>query len=153
SSPRWRRPAARAPRKRASAIEKDIQQQLRLKGGVRGRGRAAGAGLDSARNVAFSHSAPQPGVLPPRRRARMARIDYDEDDHDDDGSPRLDWRRTLLTWALAAVGLGLGFLVPYMLYLNHQVNERFGQLQWQQPTRVYARPLALAPGTAMDAAT
>ncbi|MGY1459731.1 penicillin-binding protein 1B [Luteimonas sp. A534] len=83
----------------------------------------------------------------------MARIDYDEDDHDDDGSPRRDWRRTLLTWCLAAAGLGLGFLVPYMLYLNHQVNERFGQLQWQQPTRVYARPLALAPGTAMDAAT
>ncbi|MEN1960883.1 penicillin-binding protein 1B [Luteimonas sp. MJ246] len=83
----------------------------------------------------------------------MARIDYDEDDHDDDGSPRRDWRRTLLTWALAAVGLCLGFLVPYMLYLNNQVGERFGQLQWQEPTRVYGRPLALAKGTAMNADT
>ncbi|WP_133000642.1 penicillin-binding protein 1B [Luteimonas arsenica] len=82
----------------------------------------------------------------------MARIEYDEDDHDDAG-PGRDWRRTLLTWVLAAAGLGLGFLIPYMLYLNHQVGERFGQLQWQLPTRVYARPLALAPGTAMDART
>ena len=42
----------------------------------------------------------------------MARIDYDEDEDDlDDGGPRApDWRRRLLTWALAAVGLGLGFL-------------------------------------------
>lgn len=84
----------------------------------------------------------------------MARIDYDEDDHDNDNdSPRLDWRRRLLTWALAAVGLGLGFLIPYTLYLNHQVGKSFGQLQWQIPTRVYARPLALAPGLAMDAGT
>ena len=83
----------------------------------------------------------------------MACIDYDEDDHDDPGSPRRDWRRTLLTWTLAVAGLGLGFLVPYMLYLNHQVGERFGQLQWQVPTRVYARPLELAPGMAMDART
>ena len=79
----------------------------------------------------------------------MARIDYDEDDHDDH-SPRLDWRRRLLTWTLAAAGLGLGFLIPYTLYLNHQVGKSFGQLQWQIPTRVYARPLALAPGLAMD---
>ena len=82
----------------------------------------------------------------------MARIDYDEDDHDDD-RPHRDWRRTLLTWLLAAAGLGLGFLVPYMLYLNHEVGERFGQLQWQEPTRVYGRPLELAKGTAMDAGT
>jgi penicillin-binding protein 1B len=83
----------------------------------------------------------------------MARIDYDEDDHQDDVRPRRDWRRTLLTWTLAVAGLGLGFLIPYMLYLNHEVAERFGQLQWQEPTRVYARPLTLAPGTAMDART
>src|SRR3546814_7518657 len=40
-----------------------------------------------------------------------------------------------------------------MLYLNSQVSERFGQLRWQVPTRVYARPLMLAPGVAMDAQT
>jgi penicillin-binding protein 1B len=87
----------------------------------------------------------------------MPRIDYDEDDDLDDndtsawGSP--DWRRRLLTWGLAAIGLGLGFLIPYTLYLNHQVGQRFGQLRWQLPTRVYARPLQLSAGLAMDAQT
>ncbi|MEJ7746914.1 MAG: penicillin-binding protein 1B, partial [Luteimonas sp.] len=84
----------------------------------------------------------------------MARIDYDEDDqYDDDDIGAPDWRRRLLTWGLAIAGLGLGFLIPYMLYLNHQVGQRFGQLQWQLPTRVYARPLALQPGMAMDVQT
>ncbi|ALN92887.1 penicillin-binding protein 1B [Lysobacter gummosus] len=86
----------------------------------------------------------------------MARIDYDEDEHDDDSDENgsaPSWRRRLVTWALAAVGLGLGFLIPYTLYLNHEVGQRFGQLQWQIPTRVYARPLELAPGLALDPAT
>ncbi|MDO5505533.1 MAG: penicillin-binding protein 1B [Pseudoxanthomonas suwonensis] len=77
-------------------------------------------------------------------------FDQDFDDHEHGG---WDWRRRLLAWGLAVVGLGLGFLIPYMLYLNHQVGQRFSQLQWQLPTRVYARPLELAPGVAMDAAT
>ena len=84
----------------------------------------------------------------------MARIEYDEDDRDDDSATGgSDWRRRLVTWGLAAVGLGLGFLIPYALYLNHQISERFGELRWQVPTRVYARPLRLAPGLAMDAQT
>ncbi|MFT3667432.1 MAG: penicillin-binding protein 1B [Pseudoxanthomonas sp.] len=77
----------------------------------------------------------------------------DEDDIDDgDGAPPV-WRQRLLSWGLAAVGLGLGFMIPYTLYLNHQVTQRFGELQWQIPTRVYARPLQVAPGLAMDAQT
>lgn len=84
----------------------------------------------------------------------MPRIDYDEDDYqDDDDGAAGDWRRRLLTWGLAAIGLGLGFLIPYTFYLNHQVGQRFGQLQWQLPTRVFARPLQLSPGLAMDAQT
>ncbi len=84
----------------------------------------------------------------------MPRIDYDEDQDDLDDRPQApNWRRRLLTWALAAIGLGLGFLIPYTFYLNHQVSERFGQLRWQIPTRVYARPLHLVPGLAMDART
>jgi len=83
----------------------------------------------------------------------VARIDYDEDEDEIDGGDRPDWRRRLLTWTLAAIGLGLGFLIPYTIYLNQQVSERFGQLRWQVPTRVYARPLLLAPGVAMDAQT
>ncbi len=84
----------------------------------------------------------------------MPRYDYDDQDDDtDDFDDAHPWRQRLLTWALAALGLGLGFLIPYMLYLNHQVSQRFGALQWQIPTRVYARPLQLAPGLAMDAQT
>src|SRR6476620_6084323 len=83
---------------------------------------------------------------------RSPRIE-DDDAGADHGLAGPDWRRRLLTWGLAAVGLGLGFLIPYTLYLNHQVAERFGQLRWQVPTRVYARPLVLRPGLAMDAQT
>ncbi len=77
------------------------------------------------------------------------------DDFDDDGgdSGGTGWRARLLTWVLAATALLLGFLIPYMLYLNHQVGERFGKLRWQVPTRVYARPLVLKNGLAMDAQT
>jgi len=83
---------------------------------------------------------------------------YDSDDIDDDFDEPTEgrgplWRRRLITWGMAAVALGLGFLIPYMVYLNSQVTQRFGELRWQVPTRVYARPLALAPGKAMDAAT
>ncbi len=83
----------------------------------------------------------------------MARIEYDEDEQGGKRPPAGDWRRRLVTWTLAVVGLGIGFLVPYTLYLNHQISERFGELRWQVPTRVYARPLRLAPGLAMDAQT
>lgn len=66
---------------------------------------------------------------------------------------RSAWRGRLLTAVLAVIALALGFLIPYVVHLNNQVSERFGQLRWQVPTRVYARPLVLAPGVAMDAAT
>ncbi|CAA9302668.1 MAG: Multimodular transpeptidase-transglycosylase [uncultured Lysobacter sp.] len=84
----------------------------------------------------------------------MARIDYDEDsDHADEPGGMPPWLRRLATWVLAAIGLGLGFLIPYTLYLNHEVGERFGQLRWQLPTRVYARPLELRPGVPLDSTT
>jgi len=80
------------------------------------------------------------------------RYDSDEFDDDTDGSTS-PWRNRLITWGIAAVALGLGFLIPYTLYLNSQVTQRFGELRWQIPTRVYARPLVLSPGVAMNAAT
>ncbi len=79
-----------------------------------------------------------------------------EPDHNDDFDDEVatpSWRRWLWTCALAGAGMAAGFLIPYMLYLNHQVSERFGALQWQIPTRVYARPLQLSPGLAMDVRT
>ena len=78
--------------------------------------------------------------------------DTDELDDDTDGNGPL-WRRRLITWSMAAVALGLGFLIPYTLYLNTQVTQRFGELRWQIPTRVYARPLVLSPGLALDVST
>jgi penicillin-binding protein 1B len=86
---------------------------------------------------------------------KSPRIEYDEDDDGRDGHAATTpgWRRRVLTWGLAAIGLGLGFLIPYTIYLNHQVGERFGQLRWQLPTRVYARPLVLRSGVAMDTQT
>ncbi|MGH8074546.1 MAG: penicillin-binding protein 1B, partial [Lysobacter sp.] len=83
----------------------------------------------------------------------MARIDYEDDDLPSDDGDTPQWRRRLVTWVLAAIGLGLGFLIPYSLYLNHEVGQRFDQLRWQLPTRVYGRPLELAPGLALDATT
>ncbi len=96
--------------------------------------------------------------------ARNQDIDDDSEDRDDDhededesldgtGGDSPGWRSRLKGWVLVAVAIGMGFLIPYTLYLNHQVTLRFGQLRWQVPTRVYARPLQLAQGMAMDART
>jgi penicillin-binding protein 1B len=84
------------------------------------------------------------------------RYDYEdneefEDDDSGDGQPL--WQRRLIVWGLAVLALTLGFLIPYTVYLNGQVTQRFGELRWQIPTRVYARPLGLAPGKALDAKT
>ncbi|MEO5628540.1 MAG: penicillin-binding protein 1B [Thermomonas sp.] len=86
----------------------------------------------------------------------MPRINDEDDDLYEDGDGEasgLAWRSRLLTWGLAGAALLLGFLIPYMLYLNHQVGERFGKLRWQVPTRVYARPLTLSQGLALNAQT
>jgi penicillin-binding protein 1B len=90
--------------------------------------------------------------MPPTRRT-----DPDTDEPRDDpteppaGGAR--WRRLFGLLLIFAVTTGLAFGIPYLLVLNHQVTQRFGQLRWQIPTRVYARPLQLRPGLAMDAAT
>lgn len=73
--------------------------------------------------------------------------DYDDPGASDDPRP---WRRWLLRAVL--LGLGLALLVggPYVWYLDKQVRAEFAQLQWQVPTRVYARPLLLQPGVRLD---
>lgn len=89
--------------------------------------------------------------------ARNQDIDDDSEDQDDElddtGGEGRGWGRRLLGWGLVVVAIGMGFLIPYTLYLNHQVTMRFGQLRWQVPTRVYARPLQVMQGMAMDART
>jgi penicillin-binding protein 1B len=48
-------------------------------------------------------------------------------------------------------GFLVGFLLPYLTYLDSQVRSRFDDLSWDLPSRVYARPLELKPGTPMSA--
>lgn len=65
--------------------------------------------------------------------------------------PRRPWRRWLWFGVLAIFGLGVGFVVPYFWVLDREVRTQFGALQWQEPSRVYARPLLLVPGLRMNA--
>jgi penicillin-binding protein 1B len=44
----------------------------------------------------------------------------------------------------------IGIGGPYLWHLDTQVRTEFAQLQWQVPTRVYARPLLLSPGLRLD---
>lgn len=48
-------------------------------------------------------------------------------------------------------GLLVGFGVPYGIYLDAMVRERFATIEFTEPTRVYARPLRLAQGVPLDA--
>jgi penicillin-binding protein 1B len=66
---------------------------------------------------------------------------------------RFRWRTWLVRGALLAIGLALGIGVPVFWALDKQVRAQFEQLSWQEPTRVYARPLRLEPGQRLDAAT
>jgi penicillin-binding protein 1B len=63
------------------------------------------------------------------------------------------WLRRALPFVLALAGLAAGFLGPYVWVLDRRVQEEFGRLEWQVPTRVYARPLALREGLPLDPAT
>ena len=62
------------------------------------------------------------------------------------------WKRWVLRALLIGSGLLFGLGLPYVWYLDKQVRTEFAQLQWQVPTRVYARPLLLKSGLRLDAA-
>jgi penicillin-binding protein 1B len=61
------------------------------------------------------------------------------------------WLRLALPPLLGLTGLAIGFLGPYLWVLDRRVQAEFGALEWQLPTRVYARPLRLRPGLPMNA--
>src|SRR5688500_16209521 len=63
------------------------------------------------------------------------------------------WRVWLFRAGLLALGLLIGIGLPVALVLDRQVRAEFDALAWQVPTRVYARPLWLAPGERLDSAT
>jgi penicillin-binding protein 1B len=68
----------------------------------------------------------------------------------DDAPPQSPLKRGLWRFGLLVIGLMIGIGLPYIWYLDKQVREQFAQLNWQLPTKVYARPLALAPGVRLD---
>ena len=51
------------------------------------------------------------------------------------------------------MGLLFGFVLPYTMVLNKRVQDRFNDLVFAVPTRIYARPLPLSAGTPMTPAT
>ncbi len=67
------------------------------------------------------------------------------------------WVAAIWPWArwpiLIGVGFALGFVVPYTLVLDHRVQTRVTEIDFTQPTRVFARPQLLAAGVPMDPAT
>lgn len=73
----------------------------------------------------------------------------------EDEQPSLRTRIWRLCLRLGLLGLGLliGIGTPYVWYLDKQVRREFAQLQWQVPTRVYARPLVLQRGVRIDGDT
>jgi penicillin-binding protein 1B len=60
--------------------------------------------------------------------------------------------RLWLPAGLFLLGLWLGFAVPYVWAVDRWLQHEFGRLSWQIPTRIYARPLPLAPGMALTEA-
>lgn len=63
---------------------------------------------------------------------------------------RVVWRMLRIP-ILVGIGAVVGFVVPYGVYLDQAVRARFDDLSWQTPSRVYARPLELAPGMPLNA--
>ena len=64
------------------------------------------------------------------------------------------WLRAwpVVRWPLLiGVGFAIGFLLPYTLVLDARVRARVGEIAFSQPTRVFAKPVRLAPGEAMNA--
>ncbi|HXS72646.1 MAG TPA: penicillin-binding protein 1B [Rhodanobacteraceae bacterium] len=52
---------------------------------------------------------------------------------------------------LIGIGFAIGFLLPYTLVLDARVRARVGEIAFSQPTRVFAMPVTLAAGVAMNA--
>jgi penicillin-binding protein 1B len=73
----------------------------------------------------------------------------DDDDDDGEAGPNRLWL-WFMRAMLVALGVFVGVFLPYVWYLDKQVRTEFAQLQWQVPTRVYARPLLLKSGIRLN---
>ncbi|HEY2346960.1 MAG TPA: penicillin-binding protein 1B [Xanthomonadaceae bacterium] len=86
-------------------------------------------------------------------RRKNDEIEDEDDGQDEDESPgRRSWWRWILYPMLLGFGLLLGLAIPYIWVLDGEVRDKFGQLQWQVPTTVYAQPFVVAAGRPIDAA-
>jgi penicillin-binding protein 1B len=56
------------------------------------------------------------------------------------------WAGRLWRISLLLAGAFLGLLLPWVVYLNHQVTTEFEGRKWDLPSRVYARSMDLYPG-------
>jgi len=56
------------------------------------------------------------------------------------------WGRRLWRLALLLGGVALGLMIPWVVYLNHQVTTEFEGRKWDLPSRVFARAMELYPG-------
>jgi penicillin-binding protein 1B len=63
---------------------------------------------------------------------------------------RATWRVLRIPFLLGC-GLLAGFVLPYTWHLDREVRSRFDDLSWENPGRVYARPLQLTAGLPMNA--
>jgi len=64
---------------------------------------------------------------------------------------RTQKKRPVLRVLLAAALLGLVALLVYVAWLDSQVRQQFEGKRWALPAQVYARPLELYPGQALNA--
>ena len=60
-------------------------------------------------------------------------------------------KRLILTNLLIVAFLGVALIAGYLLYLNHVITSTFDGRRWSVPARVYAQPLELYPGLAIEA--
>lgn len=57
----------------------------------------------------------------------------------------------LFRFALLALGAAIGLLIPWTVYLDHEIRTEFEGRKWDLPSRVYGRPLELYPGLPITA--
>jgi penicillin-binding protein 1B len=65
-------------------------------------------------------------------------------------APRGGVRRAVLGNALVFGCFVIAVAIGYVLYLNHLITSTFDGRRWSVPARVYAQPLELYPGLALD---
>ncbi len=65
-------------------------------------------------------------------------------------STKKSWSSRVWRLFLLLGGIFLGLLVPWVVYLNHQVTTEFEGRKWDLPSRVYARALEIYPGAPLS---